>query len=49
MNNLILLDEIVRNGMLVFDGDTELREDFEARILHDCMDFRRQRLLTIGM
>lgn len=48
MSNLILKDEIIRNGLLVYDGDSEAREEFEIRVIHSCIDFRRQRQEAIG-
>ncbi|MBF0395160.1 MAG: nucleotidyltransferase domain-containing protein [Desulfobacterales bacterium] len=47
--NLILLDEIVRNGLVVYDTCPEIREEFEINILHEAIDFKQQRLLFIGI
>ncbi|MBF0119153.1 MAG: nucleotidyltransferase domain-containing protein [Desulfobacterales bacterium] len=47
--NLILLDEIVRNGWVVYDTCPEIREEFEINILHEAIDFKQQRLLFIGI
>ncbi len=46
--NLILLDSIVRYGILVADKDKNLREEFELRILHSAIDFTEQRKAIIG-
>ena len=46
--NLILLDEIVRHGKVVFDGNLSLRRDFEFRVLHDAIDFKYQRKVFAG-
>ncbi len=46
--NLMLLDEIIRYGRVVYDRNPSLREDFELRILHDAMDFRYQRKVFAG-
>ena len=46
--NLILLDSIVRHGILVIDKDKDQREEFELRILHSAIDFREQRKAIIG-
>lgn len=46
--NLILQEEIVRNGVLLFDRDADAREDYECRILHMSIDFRGQRRLAMG-
>jgi len=48
-SNMILKDEIVRNGILVHESDSEAREEFEVRVIHSCIDFRRQRQETIGV
>lgn len=47
--NLILLDEVIRNGVLLFDKDPDLREDFEQRILHQALDFKFQRASILGV
>lgn len=41
--NLILLDEIVRNGIVLFDKDSTAREEFELKVQHEAIDFRQQR------
>lgn len=46
--NLILLDEIVRSGRLIYDGNRSLREEFELMVLHDAIDFRFQRKVFAG-
>ncbi len=46
--NLFLLDEIVRNGVMLFEGNTELKEDFEGRILHNSIEFKQHRLQVMG-
>lgn len=47
--NLIILDEIIRKGVIILDKNKRLREDFEFRILHRAIDFKRQRLAIIGV
>ena len=47
--NLILQDEIVRNGVVLYDGNPELRIEFESKVLHDSIDFKNQRLQVIGV
>ena len=47
--NLILLDEIIRHGEVLFDSDIDFRYDFENRILHMAIDFRAQRYSNIGV
>ncbi|KAF0220689.1 MAG: hypothetical protein FD174_1013 [Geobacteraceae bacterium] len=46
--NLFLLDEIVRNGVVVFEGNAGLREEFESRTLHDSIEFKQHRLKVMG-
>ena len=47
--NLILNDEIVRNGKLLYTTDDGVREDFELNVLHRNMDFRFQRRYAMGV
>ncbi len=47
--NIILLDEIIRSGAVLFDLDTDLREEFELKILHQAMDFKEQRKAVVGI
>lgn len=47
--NLILLDEVVRYGSVLYDRDTDARENFELDILHQAIDFKRQRLAVLGV
>jgi len=46
--NLIIKDEIVRNGILVFEGDPGQKEAFELNVMHSCIDFKRQRKMAVG-
>jgi predicted nucleotidyltransferase len=47
-NNLILLDSIVRHGILVIDREKDRREEFELHVLHSAIDFKEQRKAIIG-
>ncbi len=47
-SNLILLDDIIRRGVVLVDRDPDLREDFEQRVLHRAIDFRTQRRAVLG-
>lgn len=47
--NLILQDEIIRTGHLLWDQDEELRIDYELRICHLAIDFRHQRFMEMGI
>jgi predicted nucleotidyltransferase len=46
--NIILLDSIVRHGIVIHDRDRERRESFELHVLHSAIDFKEQRRLLIG-
>ena len=46
--NIILLDSIVRHGIIIHDGDRERRELFELNILHSAIDFKEQRRFLVG-
>lgn len=48
-NNIILLDEIIRNGIVLIDRDRDLREEFELKVLHQAIDFKRQRFVLMGV
>jgi predicted nucleotidyltransferase len=48
-SNLIILEDVVRRGIVLYDGDPDLRDDFEVRVLHQAIDFREQRLAVMGM
>lgn len=46
--NLMILDEIIRHGVVLFDGDRDFREAFEHKILHQAIDFKEQRKAVVG-
>lgn len=46
--NLIIKDEIVRKGVVIFEGDPEAKEEFELRVIHSCIDFKTQRRNAVG-
>lgn len=46
--NLILNDEIVRNGQVLYASDDAAREEFELKVLHRCTDFKLQRRYAMG-
>lgn len=46
--NLIIKDEIVRSGVVIFEGNPEDRETFELRVIHSCIDFKTQRRKAVG-
>jgi predicted nucleotidyltransferase len=48
-HNLMLLEEIVRFGKVVYDKNQSSREEFELKVLHDTIDFKYQRKLFAGI
>ncbi len=42
--NIILLDRIVRDGIVLFDTDTDFRKEYEQKILHRAIDFKDHRM-----
>lgn len=42
--NIILLDQIVNDGIVLFDTDRDFRKEFEQKILHRAIDFKHQRM-----
>lgn len=47
--NIVLLDEIIRGGIVLVDRDVDLREEFEQKILHQAIDFKEQRITFLGV
>ncbi len=47
--NLILNDEIVRHGEVLYSIDNEAREEFELNLLHRYIDFKSQRHYAMGV
>jgi predicted nucleotidyltransferase len=47
--NIVLLDEIIRGGIVLVDRDIDLREEFEQKILHQAIDFKEQRITFLGV
>ncbi len=48
MENLMLLDQIVREGKVIFDSDPDCRMFFEAESIHKAYDFKFQRHREMG-
>ena len=46
--NIVLLEEIVRSAVVLYERDSDFREDFEVKVLHRAIDFREQRLAVMG-
>lgn len=47
--NLMLLEDIIRNGIVLHDGDIEARDTYEGRVIHQAIDFKAQRFAIMGM
>lgn len=47
--NLILNDEIIRHGKVLYSTDDEAREEFELNVLHRSTDFKFQRHYAMGV
>jgi predicted nucleotidyltransferase len=47
--NLVLLDELVRTGTVVFDRSPDLRSACELDIIHRSLDFKGHRLAVMGV
>lgn len=48
-SNLILLDDIIRNGIVLYDREMGVREDYEVRVIHQAIDFKSQRFAIMGI
>jgi len=49
VKNLILLDTITRQGFVVFERNSALRQEFELRVQHQAIDFKTQRRAILGV
>jgi len=49
VRNIVLLEGIVRQGIVLFDTKPDLREGFEHKVLHQALDFREQRMAVMGI
>jgi len=47
--NLLLLEQIVRTGQIIWDQAPSSRIEFEAGVLHRAIDFKRQRFREMGL
>ncbi len=47
--NIMLLEEIIKKGIVIYDSDPEFRLDFELRVLHEAIDFKEQRKAILGV
>jgi len=48
-HNLMLLEGIIRIGVVLLDEDPRLRADFELKALHRAIDFKTQRAAVMGV
>lgn len=48
LSNNMLIEDIIRHGVVIYDRDTDMREDYEVKALHQAIDFKTQRLAVIG-
>lgn len=49
VSNTMLIEEIIRYGIVIYDRDIDEREDYEIRSLHRAIDFKTQRLAVMGV
>lgn len=49
LNNLVLADEIITNGVLIYDSEPDRRISYEIRIHHQAIDFKHQRKMLVGV
>lgn len=47
--NNMLIEDIIRHGVVIYDRDIEAREDYEVTSLHQAIDFKTQRLAVMGV
>jgi len=49
LKNLILADEIITRGVLIYDAEPNRRINYEIRIHHQAIDFKHQRKMLVGV
>lgn len=47
--NLFLLEDIVQNGIVLYQDDVGLRQEYEVKIMHDFIEFRDHRKKVLGV
>lgn len=47
--NNMLIEDIIRHGVVIYDRDIDAREDYEVTSLHQAIDFKTQRLAVMGV
>ncbi|MDH4231682.1 MAG: nucleotidyltransferase domain-containing protein [Nitrospirota bacterium] len=48
-SNTMLIEEIIRHGIVMYDSDTDAREGYEVMALLETIDFRTQRRAVMGI
>ena len=49
IRNEMFTADVIRNGVVIFDRDTAVREDYEVKRLHESIDFKTHRLAVMGI
>jgi uncharacterized protein len=47
--NIVLLNEIITHGQVLYDKNESTRIDYEQKILHSAIDFKSQRKMAMGV
>ncbi|OGQ65548.1 MAG: hypothetical protein A3F88_08585 [Deltaproteobacteria bacterium RIFCSPLOWO2_12_FULL_42_16] len=47
--NNMLIEDIIRHGIVIYDMDSNARENYEVTSLHQAIDFKTQRLAIMGV
>ncbi|MCA1793550.1 MAG: nucleotidyltransferase domain-containing protein [Desulfobacteraceae bacterium] len=47
--NLMLLNNIITHGQLIYEKDHSARVDYEQKIFHRAIDFKHQRKMVMGV
>lgn len=47
--NLLLLEQIIRNGVIILNRDQTILDDFSLKIQHSALDFRSHRQRVMGI
>jgi len=47
--NNMLIEDIIRHGIVICDMDSNARENYEVTSLHQAIDFKTQRLAIMGV
>lgn len=47
--NLFLINDVITNGVVLFDRDPGFREEFEVKKMHDFIEFQEHRRKVMGV